>query len=144
MWYARKGYGLDTRLERDPPRPSVRLTPSNPKAGALTIGFSKFSGINLRLGHWFVLPIPFCGCDACDETAEHGEGELNRDVSSLISGQLREWIHLPIMGDAWYGHGMPKELGRSRLPRAEAKARIETADGKTRFDSAPWPLRSLA
>jgi hypothetical protein len=139
-----EGYGLDARLEREATRPTVRLIPRDPEAGELAVGFTKFPGIILRLGHWFVEPIPTCGCDACDETAEEGEKELNRVVSALTSGTLHERIRLPTVGDARHYTATTDQRGWGVVPRAQAQAWIEAAGGKSRFDYAPWPLRSQA
>jgi hypothetical protein len=45
-----EGRGLDPDLSRN--EPTVRLTPRALEAGALTIAFSPFPGVRLRLGHW--------------------------------------------------------------------------------------------
>lgn len=57
-----EGYGLDGELKRDDAASAiVRLVPRSADAGALTIAFTSFPGLRVRLGHWFVEPVPFCG-----------------------------------------------------------------------------------
>jgi hypothetical protein len=64
-----EGYGLDSEFKRDnAASATVRFVPRAADAGALTIAFTSFPGLRVRLGHWFVESVPSCGCDACDET----------------------------------------------------------------------------
>lgn len=134
-------YGLDERLEHNPTRPTVRLTPTDAEAGSLTVGFTKFPGTITRIGHWFVVPLPFCGCDACDETVEECENELIGMTEALTSGRFREWIELPPIGAGRYHHDIGTSRGWSRLERVDAKAWIERAGGRGRFDYTAWPRR---
>jgi hypothetical protein len=79
-------------------RPTVQLTPQTAEAGELAIGFTNFPGLIIRLGHWMVEPIPLCGCDACDETAEEGGARLGQLVSTLGQGRFHERIRVPVPG----------------------------------------------
>lgn len=105
------------------------------------MGFGKFPGIAVRLGHWFVAPIPDCGCDACDETFEECVNQLSELTGTLTSGGLSEGIELRPVGPAWYQRRMPSSGGKTRLERVDARARIVETGGRTRFDYAPWPRR---
>jgi hypothetical protein len=100
-----EGHGLDPELvERtrvDAARPTVRLVPDAADAGSLTIAFTSFPGLMVRLGTWLVEAIPVCGCDACDETAEEGQDRLERLIGALTSGRFSESIELGLWGDWW-------------------------------------------
>jgi Family of unknown function (DUF6226) len=65
-----EAYDLDDELGRYAAKPTVRLAPRSTDGGSLTIVFTSFPGLLVRLRHWVVEPVPGCGCDACDETAE--------------------------------------------------------------------------
>ena len=45
----------------------VRLTPTTPDAAPLTVAWTTFPGLLVRLGRWHVEAYPHCGCDACAE-----------------------------------------------------------------------------
>ncbi len=137
-----EGYGIDDELEGDE-RPTVRLVPRSEHAGSITIAFSSFPGLRVRMGQWFVEHMPACGCDACDETAEEGIDHLQRLVRDLTAGRLSESIELGLMGDGWltddWGGGRG---GKSRITRSRARALIASAGGRRRFDYGPWPPRT--
>jgi Family of unknown function (DUF6226) len=142
-----EGRGLDPGLSRD--EPTIRLTPHALEAGPLTIAFSPFPGLRLRLGHWWEEHIPACGCDACDETANHGQARLGWLAKTLTSGQFRESIRLGLLRDGWLFHALENATGRSesgesRIARARARSMIARAGGKRRFDYGPWPPRRRA
>jgi hypothetical protein len=144
-----EGQGLDGELERvGMARPTVRLRPQSPDAGALTIAFTSFPGLCVRLGHWFVEPIPGCGCDACDETAEQGRRRLEWMVGALTSGRVTESIKLGVWGDGWLIQEISssgrEERGKSRTTRVRARESIARAGGVRRFDYGPWPRRESA
>ena len=140
-----EGFGLDPELHgNDSARPTVRLVPRSPDAGALTIAFTWFPGLMVRLGHWFVEPVPVCGCDACDETAEERQDRLEQLVTSLTAGGFSESIELGLWGDGWLTDEMPRSSGRSRISRTRARALIARASGRRRFDYGPWPRERSA
>jgi hypothetical protein len=143
--------GLDIEIDWDAARPAVQLAPRDPEAGTLAVGFTRFPGLIVRLGRWLVEPIPICGCDACDETAEEGRGRLGQLVDALVNGRFRERMRVPpladleevdrVLGGAWYEYEIPNESSESRVSRARARSLIEAADGKSSFRYAPWPPR---
>jgi hypothetical protein len=137
-----EGYGLDAELEQfaglDAANPAVRLMPNAAGAGALTIAFTSFPGLIVRLGNWFVEPIPSCGCDACDETAEEEQDRLEGLVGALTSGRFSESIRLGLWGDGWLTDEMH---GEERVTRSRARALISRAGGRRRFDYAAWPRK---
>jgi hypothetical protein len=140
-----EGYGLDPELEegarRAAARSTVRLVPGAAGAGSLTIAFSSFPGLTVRLGNWFVEPIPSCGCDACDESAAEGQNRLERLVGALTSGRFSESIKLGLWGDGWLSSEIPGSGGESRITRSRARALISLAGGRPRFDYAAWPRK---
>jgi hypothetical protein len=68
----------------------VRLTPSDPAAAPVTIGFTDFPGLLVRYGRWHTEAYPSCGCDACDEGELDLEQRLAADVEDLVSGRFAE------------------------------------------------------
>jgi Family of unknown function (DUF6226) len=136
-----EGYGLDDELERNPTRPTVRLTPRSTDAAPLTVTFTTFPGLFVRLGHWVFEPLPACGCDACDESLDEEQRRLESMVDELTSGRLTESIKLGLWGDAWLARGAPETYEVSRVGRAKARALIVRRGGRRHFDYEPWPQR---
>jgi hypothetical protein len=139
-----EGYDLDDELGRYAAKPTVRLAPRSADGGSLTIVSTSFPGLLVRLGHWVVEPVPVCGCDACDETAEQEQARLESMVGDLTTGRLTESIRLRLWGDGWLVRGAPDPHEVSRIGRARARALIARAGGRRRFDYRPWPRRSSA
>lgn len=138
-----EGYGLDPELEaHELTRPLVRLVPKSEDAGALTMAFTSFPGLLVRLGHWSLAAAPGCGCDACDETAEGEWGELQESVDALVHGSYVSWVELGSTGDGRSGSELPGSSGWSMVERQAAQAMIHAAGGRKRFEYAPWPRRS--
>ena len=97
-----EGYGLDSRVEgRDAARPSIRLIPRNDDADPITLSFTTFPGLSVRLGRWYTDSFPTCGCDACDETSEGERERLENLVEALTAGRFREALGLSSTGEAW-------------------------------------------
>ena len=130
------GYGLDHALEKEfgLALPSIRLIPNDPEAAPLTIIFSDFPGLALRMGRWFDEPFPVCGCDACHDTGETEIQRLTQIVESVIAGRFRE-ISNPIegcmqavmWGDDWSRiHRLTTEKDQHHYPQLNWK---------------PWPRR---
>jgi hypothetical protein len=57
------GHGARAGIEPGALVRTVRLFPRCPAARPLAIAFIDFPGVVLRLGRWFVEPLPGCGCD---------------------------------------------------------------------------------
>jgi len=99
----REAYGLDPELEHDCnlPRPSVALLACDVTAAPLTIAFSDFPGLRVRIGRWYVVAFPTCGCDACDETAESETQRLTSLIDDMTAGRFREAIRVRADGTTW-------------------------------------------
>lgn len=126
------------------PAPVVRLVPADPAASPLAIVFDAFPGLTVRMGRgddWSHLP--YCGCDACDETIEWCTEQLRDHVEALTAGTFGErltrdhgWWH-----ERWYrtsgGHARSrgKIIGRDRV----AALRAALPEGELRW--VPWPAR---
>lgn len=143
-----EGYGLDEDLEskRGLARPSVKLTPTDPEAAPITLVFTDFPGLFVRFGRWVEEPLPDCGCDACDETAESATESLAEKVDWVTGNGFRETVQAPL---APFGHcslevewGTPY-LGRhwSRLDRKLAR-RMSGGRRSLVLDWKPWPRRT--
>ena len=79
-----EGSGGDDELGgRSHVRPTIRLVPHDPQAAPMVVAFTDFPGLFLRFGTWRTEPIPSCGCDACDETAD---GSIER-MTQMVEGR---------------------------------------------------------
>lgn len=67
---------------------TTRLTPRSPAAAPVTISWSAFPGVHVRLGHRCKAAFPICGCDACDEEAEWLVELLRDTVLSVTRGDV--------------------------------------------------------
>ena len=124
--------------------PAVRLIPANPAAAPLTLIFTAFPGLEVRMGSDVWMHLPVCGCDACDETVEESAEQLRDQVEALIAGTFGErlirkrgWWH-----ERWYrtAHGAAGG-SRVRVDREQLVAlRAAMPDGELRWE--PWPERS--
>lgn len=139
-----EGYGLDAELERPGiARPTIRLTPRNPRAAPVALAFTTFPGVITRSGRWQVDAFPRCGCDACDEHAEDQVDRLGWLIDQVTAGRFREAIDVPLWGAArhrtelWSADGS-RQADERRLERAEARRRRSEMHGKA-FDWEAWP-----
>ena len=144
-----EGYGLDEELEgkRAIVRPSVRLTPVNSNAAPITVAFSDFPGLFVRVGRWVTEPFPSCGCDACDESAEDEIERLTELVDAVTAERFREAIQCPkrpFAGDGWrkFEFQAPtyRRSSKSRITRPRA---LQMTGGARRLNLhwQPWPRR---
>jgi Family of unknown function (DUF6226) len=78
---------------------------ARPRGGSLTIVFTSFPGLLVRLGHWVVEPVPVCGCEACDETAEQEQARLESMVADLNDGSAHPGHPAPAVGGWVVGQG---------------------------------------
>jgi hypothetical protein len=143
----REGYDLDPDADpTDLARPSVRLTPHLALAAPLQLTFTTFPGLLVRAGRWHHEPIPACGCDACDETADSAIEELCFLVEQIVAGRFREELRLSrLSGSAWLlrefgGRDVgASRSGKTRMTRAGARQLLGT--GPRKYDWKPWPRR---
>jgi hypothetical protein len=54
------------------------------------VGFTDYPGLVVWFGRNVEMPVPVCGCDACDDTAVDLEEQLENYVRGFIDGGLRE------------------------------------------------------
>jgi hypothetical protein len=81
-----EGYELDDELDRYAARPTVRLAPRSTEGGSLTIVFTSFPGLLVRLGHWSLSPFPSVG--ARRVTRRPSRNRLDSSRWSLISRRV--------------------------------------------------------
>jgi hypothetical protein len=117
---------------------SVRLTPS---AGApLTVTVTDFPGLLLAAGHWWSVPVPPCGCDACDETAPEALEQLDEHVAAVIGGRFTERLTERPMR-LWHGFsGEHRSEGWSALDPGRFAEYAATAPPGD-YAWPPWPRR---
>ena len=147
-----EGWGLDDELEEKLTcaRPSVKLSPVDPDGAPITVVFSDFPGLHVRIGRWRTKLFPVCGCDACDDSAEDEIERLTMMVEGVTTGGLREVVETPgvLFGDGrlttelWtpgYGGGSKS----SSLDRATAR-RMSGGRRRLVLDWKPWLRRRSA
>ena len=141
-----EGYGLDPEIGRsDTARPSIRLTPRDDGAAPVTVSFSTFPGLSVRLGRWYTEPFPSCGCDACDETAEGEIERFEEFVEAVTAGWFREAIEVSPDGTAWKATsfwipGGWRSMDHARLEGSRARRMIAEGGGRD-FQWKPWGYR---
>ena len=102
-----EGYGIDPELERAAvTRATVRLTPTADGAAPIVVAFTHYehAGVHVRFGRFLVEPLPDCGCDACDETAEENFEFLQEMVDAVVAGEFKEWFGLQPDGRGRLGY----------------------------------------
>ena len=142
-----EGHDADDELGRESlARPPIRLVPHDPQAAPIVVAFTEFPGLNLRFGSWRTEPLPHCGCDACDETADGLIEEMTRMVEAVVSGGFREAMRVPsLMGDGWqvseFQYSDGSSASRGRVPRSRA---LEMTGGERHvtLEWKPWPRRN--
>jgi hypothetical protein len=114
----------------------VRLEPRIRAAAPITIAWTAFPGLYVRVGGWHIEAFPHCGCDACDEDPTELVGELHDIVDAVVGGGLTEWFD---------GHHLGYELSQKRGHRAgdsliEEDQRPSVGE-QARYRWEGWPLR---
>ena len=137
---------MDLCLERSPlSRPTIKLTPLQDSGAPLTIAFTDFPGLAVRVGRWVTEWYPSCGCDACDEMPEGAFQEFTTLLECVVTAGFRESLYLPRRGDGW----MTREFrsyeyhrsGKSRISRDRALALLD-GEHEIVLEWTPWPSKS--
>ena len=142
-----EGKGIDSELERSSlARPTLKLTPRRGFCASITIAFTDFPGLAVRVGHWVTEWFPSCSCDACDEMPDGEFESLTELLNDVVAGRLRESMRLSRGGDGWssmemWSGGESRSSGGSRVPRAKA---VQILNGKTDIflKWQPWQSKS--
>ena len=137
----------DADLERYPlSRPSIKLTPIHDSSAPITIAFTDFPGIGVRVGRWLTDRFPSCGCDACDEMSEDAFEGFTELLSDVVAGRFRESLYLDYLGRGWSSMELwcgehRRRSGRSRVSRDKA---VQILDGETEIalEWTPWQPRA--
>ena len=122
---------------------TIRLVPHTPAAAPLAISFSDSPGLVLRLGRWYEVALPGCGCDTCAEDPAEVVDELRTHVSALVEGGLWERVHrrLTVSWSQSRLIGPDFQAGQEApLDRAEARA-ARRGGFAAPVQWAPWPCR---
>ena len=145
-----EGHGLDEELEgkRAIERPSVRLTPVNSNAAPVTVAFSDFPGLFVRVGRWVIDDFPSCGCDACHESAEGEIERLTELVDAVTAEGFREAVQCPkgpLAGDGClkFEFRTPTYRRRSSGSRIRRSRALQMSGGARhlKLHWQPWPRR---
>ena len=142
-----EGGVTDADLERSPlSRPLMKLTPIHDSSAPITIAFTDFPGLGIRVGRWLTDWFPSCGCDACDEMPEDAFEGLTELLSDVVAGRFRESLYLEPTGDGWRSRELwagehRRRSGRSRVSRDKA---LQILDGETEIalEWTPWQPRA--
>ncbi len=141
-----EGMGLDGELERGPlARPTIKLTPSQVSCAPVTIAFTDFPGLEMRVGRWATAVFPSCGCDACDEMPEEEFERLTAMLNNVVAGRFRESMRLEPEGTGWstreFWNGERRSSGGSIYPGPKA-AVILGGKSEMVVEWMPWQPRS--
>ncbi len=126
---------------------AVRLTPANPRSAPLIMVFTDLPGIVLMAGALLVEPLPVCGCDACDDSAETVADDLEWMVFAIVEGGLTERVarnprtrvsHRLERSDGYRGGEGLAGADTTRKELSDARARLAPLDGG-RWE--PWSPR---
>ncbi|MYE55309.1 MAG: hypothetical protein F4X34_08980 [Chloroflexi bacterium] len=132
----------DTELELSTlVRPIMKLTPSQDSCAPITIAFTDFPGITVRVGRWVTDKFPSCGCDACDEMPDEEFEGLTELLDDVVAGRFRESMRLQLGGNGWSSREFwsteGQSSGESRVPRAKA-VRILNGKSEIVLEWQPW------
>jgi hypothetical protein len=123
---------------------TVRLMPRSPAAAPLSIAFTDFPGIVLRLGRWFFASSPDCGCDDCAEDPAGLVADLRAQVTAHVEGGLWERVQRGVTGSWLETRLIGPELHTTRrAPIDPAEARSARREGfAAAVQWAPWTRRA--
>ena len=141
-----EGMGLDNELERGPlARPTVKLTPLQDSGAPVTIAFTDFPGLEVRVGRWAIHVFPSCGCDACDEMPEEEFERLTAMLGNVVAGRFRESMGLDPEGTGWstceFWNGEGRSSGGS-VQSGRKAALILGGNAEIVLEWMPWQPRS--
>ena len=71
---------------------AVRLTPRSGGGAPATVVYTDFPGVGARFGRWGEVVLPWCGCDACDESPDDLRRTLEECLAAVTSGAFREHL----------------------------------------------------
>jgi len=135
-------FGLDAELERSPLfRPTMRLTPLDESCAPVTIAFTDFPGLAVRVGRWATQRFPTCGCDECDEMPEEELESLTELMANVVAGRFRESMRLHPDGPGWSSWEFWSDDGRGSggsLVSRERAARILDGKAEISVEWTPW------
>ena len=137
----------DADPERSPlSRPLMELTPVRDSSAPITIAFTDFPGLGVRVGRWLTDWFPSCGCDACDEMPEDEFERFTELLSDVVAHRFRESLYLEPTGDAWRSWELwagehRRRSGRSRVSGDNA---LQMLGGETEIalEWTPWQPRA--
>lgn len=145
------GYMVDRREGKEPTGPApdaevvrtVWLVPRSPAAGPLAVAFTDFPGIVLRLGRWFVEPLPACGCDDCAADPAVLVENLRLQATAHVEGGLWESVRRGVTGSLLDTRLIGPGLRTVRqTPIDAAQARAARREGfAAAVQWAPWSRR---
>ena len=121
----------------------VRLIPHAPAAAPMSVVFTDFPSVVLRLGRFYEQSLPGCGCDMCDEDPAELVDELHLTAAAAVEGGLWERVHRRLTG-SWSEARLigPAFTTTQRTRLDPGAARAARRDGfAAAVQWAPWPRR---
>jgi Family of unknown function (DUF6226) len=134
----REGHDVDRELAADagPCLRVVRLEPRNRAAAPITMAWTAFPGLLVRIGRWHVEGFPRCGCDACEEGPAELVAALGDLVDGVVQGGLTEWFD-----GRRVGYELSQQRGRRSGEGRFARWWQPRAGTPERHRWEPWPVR---
>ena len=87
----------------------VRIIPRDAAAAPLTVVFTSFPGVVLRMGVLFQSAFPMCGCDACDDDVLWLVDQIEWMVQAVVAGGYSE--QLDAEPDGWFEYTLENDTG---------------------------------
>ena len=142
-----EGGVTDADLERSPlSRLLIKLTPIQDSSAPITIAFTDFPGLGVRVGRWVTDWFPSCGCDACDEMPEEEFERFTEFLGDVVAGRFRESLYLEPAGDGWTSMelwgGDHRRRRRGSLVSRDKAAQILGGETVIALEWTPWQPRA--
>ena len=127
-----------------PDATAVKLTPVDPAAAPLTMSFTAFPGLKIRIGTTVSMALPTCGCDACDEDVEECLQHLTPWITALTTGSITERLSRRGPRSWWHEVSTGSQGSTSgTLVEGQHSKQLRKALPTGEQHWTPWPARPL-
>ena len=119
-------------------RPTVRLVPEG-EGAPITVAFTNFPSLAVRLGKWATVNFPSCGCDDCaeDEQPEDLFDEFTELVNAVVAGTFWESAEVRD-SEVWTHHVFSYQGGTTSGGSRLSLEQAPEVTGRTRQGWRPW------